>query len=343
MKRILLWVLFWTGLASAQVVSPGFVDYVTSAPSGMCSQGAHQQNVLGSGNIYTCQSGTWAKAGGSGGSGTVTSIATTAPITGGTITTTGTIACATCVRTDPTANQSIVGNFALNIGTLAGTDQASIQISGNGINPTDITGGGANPTLLYLDSVQNSPWDIVIHNISQPATDFATFFLDTNNGFTISSTRTASTTSIAVRPLITQIDLNTGSAVSAALNSTGFIVTGGTLNSPKYQTSTNCAVIGTAANPSVASCAAAAAGAFSCATNASAATCTVNTTAVTANSRIIVQESAAEGANLSVTCNTAPTVTPAILLASRIAATSFTINMPTITVNPACFVYWVVN
>src|SRR5207244_7477414 len=102
-----------------------------------------------------------------------------------------------------------------------------------------------------------------------------------------------------------------------------------------YTTTTKCAGVGTAASPSVASCSAAQAGAFSCATNASAGTCQVNTTAVTANSRIFIQETSAEGANLGVTCNTAPTIVPAILLASKSAGASFTINMPTITTNPA--------
>jgi hypothetical protein len=47
-----------------------------------------------------------------GGTGTVTSIATTSPITGGTITTTGTIACATCVTSAAalTANQLVIGS-----------------------------------------------------------------------------------------------------------------------------------------------------------------------------------------------------------------------------------------
>lgn len=115
------------------------------------------------------------------------------------------------------------------------------------------------------------------------------------------------------------------------------------VTSPLYATTTNCAAVGTAADPSVASCSAAPAGAFSCATNASATTCTINTTAVTANSEIFVQEVADEGTRLGVTCNTAPTVVPAILVATKTAGTGFTINMPTITTNPACFNYWIVN
>jgi hypothetical protein len=61
---------------------------------------------------------------GSGGSGTVTSIATTSPITGGTITTTGTIACATCVTSAAalTNNQLVfgAGSQATAVGDLTG-------------------------------------------------------------------------------------------------------------------------------------------------------------------------------------------------------------------------------
>jgi hypothetical protein len=113
-----------------------------------------------------------------------------------------------------------------------------------------------------------------------------------------------------------------------------------------YQTATNCAAVGTAASPSVASCGSAAAGHFSCATTATGATCQVNTTAVTANSEIFVFESdtAATGTALGVTCNTTTTVNPATrLLASSSAGGSFTINLGTVTTNPACFSYHIVN
>ena len=68
-------------------------------------------NASGTNFLQETSSGvpSWAAAGGSG---TVTSIATTGPITGGTITTTGTIACATCVTSAAalTANQAVNGN-----------------------------------------------------------------------------------------------------------------------------------------------------------------------------------------------------------------------------------------
>jgi hypothetical protein len=113
--------------------------------------------------------------------------------------------------------------------------------------------------------------------------------------------------------------------------------------SATYKTTTNCAAVGSAANPSLVACAAAAAGAFSCDVASSAATCVVSTTAVGANSRIIVQETSSENTSLGVTCNTSPTVIPAIPVPSKSPGVSFTINMPTITTNPACFDYWIVN
>ena len=115
---------------------------------------------------------------------------------------------------------------------------------------------------------------------------------------------------------------------------------------PLYLSQTNCAAVGTAASPSVASCGASPAGHFSCATNATGATCQVNTTAVTANSEILVAESdtTATGTALGVTCNTSTAVMPTSrLLASYIAGASFTINLGTVTTNPACFSYWIAN
>lgn len=134
--------------------------------------------------------------------------------------------------------------------------------------------------------------------------------------------------------------LDTGLAAGAALptiNTTGGMV------AYNFGTLTNCAAVGSAASPSIAACGSASAGAFSCDVAASAATCTINTTAVTANSEIFVTEVADEGTRLGVTCNTAPTVVPAISLATKTAGTGFTINAPTFTVNPACFDYHIVN
>lgn len=67
-----------------------------SAPTTTPQGGAASFTTCTDGTIYIYYSSAWHKFS-SGGSGTVTSIATTSPITGGTITGTGTIACATCL------------------------------------------------------------------------------------------------------------------------------------------------------------------------------------------------------------------------------------------------------
>lgn len=78
------------------------------------------------------------------GAGTVTSIATTSPITGGTITSTGTIACATCATTT-------------NGGALSGT--APIAVSAAGVisltNPLPVANGGTNATSASITAFNN--------------------------------------------------------------------------------------------------------------------------------------------------------------------------------------------
>lgn len=108
-------------------------------------------------------------------------------------------------------------------------------------------------------------------------------------------------------------------------------------------TVTHCAAVGTSANPSLVACSGSNAGSFSCAVAASAATCVISTTAVTANSTILITANSAKGALLGVTCNTVLTFSTSPLLASQVAGTSFTINMPTIATNPACFDYLIFN
>lgn len=113
-----------------------------------------------------------------------------------------------------------------------------------------------------------------------------------------------------------------------------------------YSTMTNCAANGTAASPSVVACGSAAAGMFSCATTATTGTCQVNTTAVTANSEVLITPDDADGgaSQLNVTCNTTLT-TPAAkpILLSKSAGSNFIINLGTVTVNPACYEYSIIN
>ena len=70
MKKLALTILLFAASAAAQLNNPG-VTYVSSAPSGACSQSPPVQVLNSSGAIYTCNNGTWAVQGGGSGSGTV--------------------------------------------------------------------------------------------------------------------------------------------------------------------------------------------------------------------------------------------------------------------------------
>jgi hypothetical protein len=72
---------------------------------------------------YCSATNTWTAFGTGSGSGTVTSIATTSPITGGTITTTGTIACATCAIGPGASTANHVAEFS-------GTDGVTLKDGG---------------------------------------------------------------------------------------------------------------------------------------------------------------------------------------------------------------------
>lgn len=74
-----------------------------------------------------------ATIGGGGGGGTVTSIATTSPITGGTITTTGTIGCATCTTNAAalTANALVIGGGAQATSALGSLGTTTTVLHGN--------------------------------------------------------------------------------------------------------------------------------------------------------------------------------------------------------------------
>lgn len=119
-----------------------------------------------------------------------------------------------------------------------------------------------------------------------------------------------------------------------APNSVLTLSSGTAINSPGYQTATNC-------SSSSGTCGSAAAGAVSIA--AAATTVTVATTAVTANSDIQLTRNDALSTRLSVTCNTA-TAAGDIKVSTITAATSFVITVQNAPVtNPLCLTYSIVN
>ncbi len=144
MKKLFL-ILAFAMLSKIGHAQAGYIYYVNTAPSGTCSKGSYQENVFGAGTIYSCQNGTWAQVGSA--SGSVTSIATTSPITGGTITGTGTIACATCTITIGSGTVTVSGDaptsgacaseHTASVTNLATTDVVKIGFNSD---PSAITG-----------------------------------------------------------------------------------------------------------------------------------------------------------------------------------------------------------
>lgn len=131
-KFILLWLMLLALPTHGQVIVGNYsIQYVFTAPSGACSQNAPLRLVIPGGILYACQNGTWAVLAGAGGGGSVTNIATTSPITGGPITTTGTLACPTCVA---------ASSPGAGIARFAGSTQTatSAEVSG------DCTTSGSN-------------------------------------------------------------------------------------------------------------------------------------------------------------------------------------------------------
>jgi hypothetical protein len=120
--------------------------------------------------------------------------------------------------------------------------------------------------------------------------------------------------------------------------------TQGAVMGATFDTLANCAAVGTAASPSIAACGAACGGSFSCDPAATGAQCRVTTSCVSANSQIFVQEDESQGTRLGVTCNTGTNVLPTSrLINGKTASTSFTINLGTVTTNPGCFDYFIIN
>lgn len=109
---LLLPSLSYAQVSPSPVVGASWVLLFPGVPSGSCQAQQLAQNSA-TGDLYDCFNAAWSKVGttGGGGSGTVTSVATTGPISGGTFTTSGTISCPTCTTnaSSLTANANVLG------------------------------------------------------------------------------------------------------------------------------------------------------------------------------------------------------------------------------------------
>ena len=149
---------YWLQLPSAAPSGGQVLSFATPSAVGGVSQSV----------------GTWTSPSGSG---TVTSIATTSPITGGTITTTGTIACATCATAAAalSANAILIGGAGQALSALGSLGTTTTVLHGNaagaptfgavvlttdvsGILPPANGGSGVNNTATHTLGTSNQNW-----------------------------------------------------------------------------------------------------------------------------------------------------------------------------------------
>jgi hypothetical protein len=131
------------GATSSLTLSPG--SSVNSTGATIWSDGANYFASVDEDNLNT---------------GTVTSIATTSPITGGTITTTGTIACATCATTTnggaisfDKSNTGLINPTADATFTEPGTSTTGLTLAGTAPSSVSTSTGTAATTLFNVNGV----------------------------------------------------------------------------------------------------------------------------------------------------------------------------------------------
>lgn len=148
MKTILRisFLLALAATAYSQVPNPSIV-LVTTAPSGSCGSGLPDRQVLSTGFLYSCQSGTWAQiAGGGGGSSAFSAI------TSGTNTGQGLVVGSGSVLT--TASGGFINANELNGTILSGLGTGPLcNTTGTGV-PTICSGGIATSANIYTANGQ---------------------------------------------------------------------------------------------------------------------------------------------------------------------------------------------
>lgn len=249
----------------------------------------------------------------------------------------GLITSQTCTTNGNSSLTSGTANYIrINMTVLGGGGTVIITYNGYATSPS----GGVSYPLLAPDGNLNAP---SYSFINQPTTGCyfdSTLFvihcvIEGDDSFDVSD------------GLVTVLGLTN-------FSSTFLVTSSGGLDSTSQSIigDGSCQAVGTPANPSIVNCnpgsgIGASAGIFTCDIAASGGTCKVNTENVRQKAVIIVQPNTYIGSLLSVTCNTTPTLTPAIIVASVVnggsGSGSFTINLPTFTVNPMCYSFHIIG
>jgi hypothetical protein len=143
MKKLWLALIFCLP-AIAQISNPSIIS-VTTAPSGPCTAGLPNQQVVSTGTQYSCQSGTWGAIGGGGGSGTVTSVSVTTAngVSGSVATATTTPAISLTLGAITPSSVAATGPVSGTTGTFSagvtsssdGTHAGIMALVGNTLNP----------------------------------------------------------------------------------------------------------------------------------------------------------------------------------------------------------------
>lgn len=149
-----------------------------------CTVGDLGYQTAGTTGLYACTSAnTWTVNGGGGGSGTVTQVNTTGPITGGPITATGTIACATCGVTGSPLSQFAATTSAQLAGVVS-------DETGNGLlvfatSPVFTTPNLGTPSALVLTNATSLPIGAIANALITPAKLAASTFDTQTDGATV--------------------------------------------------------------------------------------------------------------------------------------------------------------
>jgi hypothetical protein len=154
------------------------------------------------------------------GSGTVTSVATNAPLTGGPITTTGTVSCPTClIASAPAANRLIIGSSGQNLTTVGSLGTTTTVLHGNA--------AGA-PTFGAVSLTADVTGALVVNNGGTGITS------GTSGGIPYFSSSSTIASSAALTANLPVIGGGAGVAPSVGTrsgNTTAFVTTTGSLTS----------------------------------------------------------------------------------------------------------------